>query len=124
MKSISVYDALRCNKVKCKHLNLKNYSFQSKDIIQNDSIYMLKKLGMPIKGSKEFGNLYIKFTILLPTKYNPISQTENEIMKKYLSISCSSEQQKQDTKCIECNITKCNETSIDTNLLNYIKLNV
>ena len=69
-KSISLYEAVSCLKVKCKHLNNKVYTFSTNKTIQNDIIYKLDHLGMPQKSSNICGNLYIKFDILLPTICN------------------------------------------------------
>lgn len=87
-KNISAYEALQCQKINCKHLNNKVYSFFAKKQIQNDDIFCLKKLGMPIKNTKQYGNLYVKFNIITPEIIlNDIPKEDNEILKKYLNIS-------------------------------------
>lgn len=85
-KSICLYEAISCLKIKCKHLNNKAYTFSTTKTIQNDIIYKLDNLGMPQKSSNIYGNLYIKFDILLPTTCN-FTNEQNTLLKNLFRIT-------------------------------------
>ena len=118
-KSISLYDAVACKKIKCKHLNGKVYTFSNKDTIQSDVIYQLDALGMPLKNSKSYGNLYIKFDIILPSRCE-LTYDESKIIKKLFDITNHDDDFSNCTDNIE--LKKSNEDYLDKNLLRFIRV--
>ena len=120
-KSISLYEAVSCLRVKCKHLNNKIYTFSTSKTIQNDIIYRLDNLGMPHKSSNIFGNLYIKFDILLPTKCN-FSNDQDLMVKSLFSITNYDIDDKEfPSESIELKYT--NEDILDISLVRLIRSN-
>ena len=118
-KSISLYEAVSCLKIKCKHLNNKVYTFSTCKTIQNDIIYQLEHLGMPDKcNTTLFGNLYIKFDILLPLQFK-LSCEEDKILKKLFSIvNCDSETSEEDITCV---LQQSNEQNLDNSLVRLLR---
>lgn len=120
-KTISLYDALNCSKVNCKHLNGKTYSFYTKQSISFENIYVLHHLGMPVKGKNSFGNLYIKFNIIIPQiDFESLSTEENTTIKKLFDLNLNSNSNK---KCIEKELQLVNDYDINLSLMKHIKLN-
>ena len=120
-KSISLYEALTCTKITCKHLNSKNYIFETDKIIQNDSIYKLHSLGMPSKTRNECGDLFIRFNVLLPGKL--YDEAEKHKLKTILNSSEMSFDIKDERKYCHKTIIQSNEDKLDKNLLRFIRLN-
>jgi len=118
-KNISLYDAIACKKIKCRHLNGRIYSFTNTDTIQSDVIYHLESLGMPLKGLKTYGNLYIKFDIILPSKCN-ITVDESAILKKLFDITNGRDDDYTD--CTNINLKQSTEHLMDKNLLRFIRV--
>ena len=120
-KSISLYEAVSCLKIKCKHLNNRVYTFSTKNNIQNDSIYRLDNLGMPNKSVNTFGNLYIKFDILLPVICN-LTTEQDIILKNIFSITNYDNTEKEtESEFIELQST--NEELLDDSLIRLIRSN-
>jgi len=121
-KSISLFEALTCTKVTCKHLNSKNYIFRTDKTIQNDSIYKLPNLGMPNKKTNEYGNLYIKFNIILPDKH--FSEKEKMKLKPILDVNSIFTNVKDNIGYCEKVMLQSNEDMLDKNLVRFIRLNI
>ena len=120
-KSISLYEAVSCLKVKCKHLNNKIYTFSTKKTIQNDIIYKLDNLGMPQKSANVFGNLYIKFDILLPTTCN-LSNEQDLMLKNIFNLTnYDSVDNEIPSESIELKTAK--EDILDVSLIRLIRSN-
>lgn len=117
-KSISLYDAISCKRIKCKHLNGRVYSFSNQNTIQSEIIYQLDHLGMPIKNSKSFGNLYVKFDIILPTQCT-LTSDEDKIMKRLFNIAQCDEDFSQ---CTNIDLKMSNENVLDKNLVRFIRV--
>ena len=118
-KSISLYEAVSCLKVKCKHLNNKVYTFSTKKTIQNDIIYKLDNLGMPQKSSNVCGNLYIKFDILLPTICH-LTNEQDLMLKNVFSLT---NYDVADKESIDLQLETTNEDILDTSLVRLIRSN-
>ena len=65
-QNISVGDALCGFSFNFVHLNGTNYHVTSTNVIDGTSYGKIKNLGMPIKNSNRFGDLFIKFIINFP----------------------------------------------------------
>lgn len=119
-KSISLYEAITCRKIKCKHLNRKIYCFYTNKIIQADTIYQLDNLGMPLKKQNNiFGHLYIKFDIILPIQCSLTSE-ESLFLKKIFDITNSKPEDY--SNCIDLNMKFSLENNLDPNLLRLIRI--
>jgi len=120
-KSISLYEAISCLKVKCKHLNNKIYTFSTTKTIQNDIIYQLNNLGMPRKSSNTFGNLYIKFDILLPIKCS-LTFEQDKMLKTVFNITNYNMTDNENaSESIELQTT--NEEKLDISLVRLLRSN-
>ena len=117
-KTISLYEAVSCLKIKCKHLNNKVYSFSTARTIQNEIIYQLDGLGMPFKGKDGYGNLYIKFDIILPTVCK-LSQVEQNVIKSVFDITNT--ENEDHTDCINYCMKQSNENKLDGALIRIIR---
>ena len=67
-QNISVGDALCGFSFNFVHLNGSNYHVVSEEIIDGNKYGIIKNLGMPLKNSNNFGDLFIKFIINFPPK--------------------------------------------------------
>ena len=120
-KSISLYEAVSCLKIKCKHLNNKVYTFSTTKCIQNDIIYQLPNLGMPQKSSNIFGNLYIKFDILLPIKCS-LTYEQDSMMKTIFNMTHYDMTENENiSDTIELQPT--NEDKLDISLVRLLRSN-
>ena len=119
-KSISLYEAVSCLKIQCKHLNGNIYTFSTVNTIQNDIIYQLEKLGMPTRNKNKFGNLYVKFDILLPLKCN-LTTNEDKILKNIFSIAKYDSEITNDFN--KCELQTSNEQLLDISLIRLIRSN-
>lgn len=120
-KSISLYEAVSCLKIKCKHLNNKVYTFSTKKTIQNDIIYKLDNLGMPCKSSSTFGKLYIKFDILLPSICE-LTYEQDCMLKNIFNIT-NYDIADKDVKSESIELQSTNEDNLDTSLIRIIRSN-
>jgi DnaJ family protein A protein 2 len=119
-KTISLYESISCEKIKCKHLNNQIYSFCTNSTIQYDTIYRLEGLGMPFKNEKNrYGDLFIKFEILIPPKCS-LTNCEKQILRNIFDITKKSSS--HDTQSIDMHMAYCNEQLLDTNLIRLIRL--
>ena len=117
-KTISLYESISCHKISCKHLNNKTYTFSANNTIQNDNIYKLNGLGMPIKNSEKYGDLYIKFDILLPNKID-LSEQQKHVIKNVFGIAENNNIDSSEN--IHYNLHPTNENELDNGLIRRIR---
>ena len=69
MKQVSLLDAFQCAPVSFRTLDGRNITIAIDEQIAPSTCKLLENEGMPIEGSTERGNLYMKFDIQFPTQF-------------------------------------------------------
>lgn len=77
---VNLRDALVGIEIEYKHLDGKVYTLKTNNVVSPESIFKVKKLGMPIVNSNQYGDLYVKFEILFPDKLVDKESKLDELM--------------------------------------------
>ena len=88
--SITLGDSIIGGTITFNNINDEKITFKEDNIIKYNSYSIIRNKGMPIANSANtFGDLYVKYDIIYPTK--SLSQTDKEIIKKILPITMINE---------------------------------
>ena len=84
--TITLGDSIIGGTITFNNINDEKITFKEDNIIKYNSYSIIKNKGMPIANSpNNFGDLYVKYDIIYPTKN--LSQTDKESIKKILPIT-------------------------------------
>lgn len=93
-KKILLVDALCTNQFNFVHINKKNYSIETNEIINPNTVIKINNFGMPISDCKK-GDLYIIFDIIFPKK---IKKDRKKFIEKLLPVKNNQEKEKEKDK--------------------------